>query len=79
MAKNSVIPTGAERNEAQRRDLFSCPDDKTRSLGYAARWASLGMTECFQCDGPGPVELSVVTGLAAFTDRWGRALRPRRG
>ena len=41
----SVIPTGAERSEAQWRDLFCCLADKTRSLGYAAPWAaSLGMT-----------------------------------
>jgi hypothetical protein len=40
-----VIPTGAERSEAQRRDLFCRCIDKTRSLGYAAlRAASLGMT-----------------------------------
>ncbi len=46
MAKNSVIPTEAERSEAQRRDLFCCLRDKMRSLDYAARWAaSLGMTE----------------------------------
>ena len=44
--KNSVIPTGAERSEAQWRDLFCCSGDKKRSLDYAARWAaSLGMTE----------------------------------
>ena len=44
--KTSVIPTGAERSEAQRRDLFCCFGDKTRSLDYAALWAaSLGMTE----------------------------------
>jgi hypothetical protein len=44
--KTSVIPTGAERSEAQWRDLFCCLDDKKRSLGYAAPWAaSLGMTE----------------------------------
>ena len=46
MTKNSVIPTGAERSEAQWRDLFCCLGDKKRSLGYAAPWAaSLGMTE----------------------------------
>jgi hypothetical protein len=46
LTKNSVIPTGAERSEAQWRDLFSCLGDKTRSLDYAARWAaSLGMTK----------------------------------
>jgi hypothetical protein len=46
VAKNSVIPTEAERSEAQRRDLFYCLRDKMRSLDYAARWAaSLGMTE----------------------------------
>ena len=46
MIKTSVIPTGAERSEAQWRDLFSCLGDKKRSLGYAAlRAASLGMTE----------------------------------
>jgi hypothetical protein len=45
-AQNSVIPTGAERSEAQWRDLFLCFGDKRRSLGYAAlRAASLGMTE----------------------------------
>jgi hypothetical protein len=45
MIKNSVIPTGAERSEAQWRDLFCCPVDKKRSLDYAALWAaSLGMT-----------------------------------
>jgi hypothetical protein len=45
LTKNSVIPTGAERSEAQRRDLFSFLDDKRRSLDYAAPWAaSLGMT-----------------------------------
>jgi hypothetical protein len=44
--KNTVIPTGAERSEAERRDLFCCFNDKRRSLDYAARWAaSLGMTE----------------------------------
>jgi len=42
----SVIPTEAERSEAQWRDLFCCFGDKTRSLDYAAPWAaSLGMTE----------------------------------
>jgi hypothetical protein len=46
MIKTSVIPTGAERSEAQWRDLFSCLGDKKRSLDYAAlRAASLGMTE----------------------------------
>ncbi len=46
MIKNVVIPTGAERSETQRRDLFCCLGDKKRSLDYAARWAaSLGMTE----------------------------------
>jgi hypothetical protein len=41
----AVIPTGAERSEAWRRDLWGC-DDKRRSLDYAAPWAaSLGMTE----------------------------------
>jgi hypothetical protein len=46
LTKNSVIPTGAERSEAQWRDLFCCFGDKKRSLDYAARWAaSLGMTE----------------------------------
>ena len=50
-AKNSVIPTGAERSEAQWRDLFCCLGNKKRSLGYAARWAaSLGMTEVGGCD-----------------------------
>ena len=52
MTKNSVIPTEAERSEAQRRDLFCCLGDKKRSLGYAAPLdfargklaASLGMT-----------------------------------
>ena len=44
--KTSVIPTGAERSEAQRRDLFCCFGNKKRSLDYAALWAaSLGMTE----------------------------------
>jgi hypothetical protein len=44
--KNSVIPTGAERSEAQWRDLFCCFGGKRRSLDYAALWAaSLGMTE----------------------------------
>ena len=38
MTKNTVIPTGAERSEAQWRDLFSCLGDKRRSLDYAARW-----------------------------------------
>ncbi len=46
LTKNSVIPTEAERSEAQWRDLFCCFGDKKRSLDYAARWAaSLGMTE----------------------------------
>ena len=46
MTKNSVIPTGAERSEAQWRDLFCCHGDKKRSLGYAALQAApLGMTE----------------------------------
>ena len=54
MIKNSVIPTGAERSEAQWRDLFLCFGDKKRSLDYAARWAaSLGMTEKIViCDNP---------------------------
>jgi hypothetical protein len=44
VTKNSVIPTGAERSEAQWRDLFWRLGDKKRSLGYAALWAaSLGM------------------------------------
>ena len=48
MTKNSVIPTGAERSEAQWRDLFCCIGDMRRSLDYAARWAaSLGMTESY--------------------------------
>ena len=35
-----------DRSEAEWRDLFCCLGDKSRSLGYAARWAaSLGMTE----------------------------------
>jgi DNA-binding NarL/FixJ family response regulator len=39
------IPTGAERSEAQRRDLFCCRVRKKRSLDYAALWAApLGMT-----------------------------------
>jgi hypothetical protein len=43
--KNFVIPTGAERSEAQWRDLFCSLGDKKRSLDYAAPWAaSLGMT-----------------------------------
>ena len=46
LTKNSVIPTGAERSEAQWRDLFCCFGDKKRSLDCAARWAaSLGMTD----------------------------------
>jgi hypothetical protein len=46
VTKNSVIPTGAERSEAQWRDLVCCLDKKRRSLDYAALWAaSLGMTE----------------------------------
>jgi hypothetical protein len=54
VAKDSVIPTGAERSacpersrrEAEWRDLFCCLDSKKRSLDYAAlRAASLGMTE----------------------------------
>ena len=46
VTKNSVIPTEAERSEAQWRDLFLCFSDKKRSLDYAAPWAaSLGMTE----------------------------------
>jgi len=45
LTKNSVIPTGAERSEAQWRDLFCCLGNMKRSLDYAARWAaSLGMT-----------------------------------
>ena len=36
MTKSSVIPTGAERSEAQRRDLFCCSDCTKRSLGCAA-------------------------------------------
>jgi hypothetical protein len=45
MTKIPVIPTGAERSEAQWRDLLFCPADKRRSLDYAAPWAaSLGMT-----------------------------------
>jgi len=44
LTKNSVIPTGAERSEAQWRDLFLCLGNKKRSLGYASLWAaSLGM------------------------------------
>jgi hypothetical protein len=40
-----VIPAGAERSEAEWRDLFCCSADKTRSLDCAALWAaSLGMT-----------------------------------
>jgi hypothetical protein len=48
------VQTGfSERREAQWRDLFCCPGDKRRSLGYAAPLdfargrlaASLGMTE----------------------------------
>jgi len=31
LTKNSVIPTGAERSEAQWRDLFCCFGDKRRS------------------------------------------------
>jgi hypothetical protein len=50
--KTCVVPTGAERSEAQWRDLFCCLGDKTRSLDYAAPLdfargrlaASLGMT-----------------------------------
>jgi hypothetical protein len=54
MAKTSVIPTGAERSEAQWRDLFWCLGSKKRSLDYAALWAaSLGMTEWIViCDSP---------------------------
>ena len=45
MSTQSVIPTGAERSEAQWRDLFCLATAKTRSLDFAARWAaSLGMT-----------------------------------
>jgi hypothetical protein len=41
----SVIPTGAERSEAQWRDLFCRCVDKRRSLDCAAlRAAPLGMT-----------------------------------
>jgi hypothetical protein len=49
MAKNTVIPTGAERS-----DLFLCFGDKRRSLGFAApRTASLGMTVFIvECDRP---------------------------
>jgi len=63
MAKNSVIPTGAEPldfargrlSEAQWRDLFCGLGDKMRSLDYAAPLdfargrlaASLGMTKVF--------------------------------
>jgi hypothetical protein len=42
LTKTSVIPTGAERSEAQWRDLFCCFGDKKRSLGYAAPSTSLG-------------------------------------
>jgi hypothetical protein len=43
--KTSVIQTGAERSEAQWRDLFWLRRQEG-SLDYAARWAaSLGMTE----------------------------------
>jgi hypothetical protein len=56
VTKNSVIPTGAERSEAQWRDLFCCLDEKRRSLDYAAlRAALLGMTEFLvTCDRPNP-------------------------
>jgi hypothetical protein len=37
------VQTGfSERSEAQWRDLFCCPGDKRRSLGYAAPSTSLG-------------------------------------
>ena len=62
MAKNSVIPTGAEPldfargrlREAKWRDLFCGSGDKMRSLDYAAlRAASLGMTgKIVICDCP---------------------------
>src|SRR5260221_14160484 len=43
-----VIPTGAERSEAQWRDLFCRCVDQNRSLDDAAlRAASLGMTGCY--------------------------------
>src|SRR6266545_7443979 len=43
-----VIPTGAERSEAEWRDLFCRCVDQNRSLDYAAlRAASLGMTGCY--------------------------------
>ena len=50
--QNSVIPTEAERSEAQWRDLLCCLGDKNRSLDYAAPWAaSLGMTKFLvKCD-----------------------------
>jgi hypothetical protein len=42
----AVIPTEAERSEAQWRDLFCCRTEKARSLDYAALWAaSLGMNQ----------------------------------
>ena len=52
MTKTPVIPTGAERSEAQWRDLFCCLGNMKRSLDYAAPLdfargrlaASLGMT-----------------------------------
>jgi hypothetical protein len=45
MSTIAVIPTGAERSEAKRRDLFSRRRRQKRSLDYAnLRVASLGMT-----------------------------------
>ncbi len=41
-----VTPTGGERSEPKRRDLFCCRIDKNRSVDCAALWAApLGMTE----------------------------------
>jgi hypothetical protein len=50
MTKNFVIPTGAERSEAQWRDLFCGFSDKRRSLDYAAPSTSLGQAGGFARD-----------------------------
>jgi len=52
--QSSVIPTGAERSEAERRDLFLLMRRQKRSLDYAAlRAAPLGMTgRLVKCDSP---------------------------
>jgi hypothetical protein len=45
MINNAVIPTEAERSEAQWRDLFLSMRRQNRSLDYASlRDAPLGMT-----------------------------------